>query len=214
MPEADAASRRHTHEAQARGGCQEDVGHVHKTAWVFHVDQDLEIALVVGSLHLPRLPLQTHLSHAPPPPPRLLSSHFPPIKQGTQAHTLRLMPASEGLSPASLPQATALLLWLVCLHRSLTAPFLGSRAGHSVGGKPTNASKRQKPALCRNMTAVALTLGKADLQGLTLQGLLALLYYSLPHTSLGSINLQSQQETKFCPTFKWPLLATSCIKEE
>lgn len=135
MPEADAASRRHIHEA--KGGCQEDVGHVHKTAWVFHVDQDLEIALVVGSLHLPKLSLQTHLSHAPPPPPRLLSSHFPSIT--IPRPPASVVPVTLAGYPGSHPEA----------HASFRGPFssLPSAGDNSptLAGLPTQISDSSLP---------------------------------------------------------------------
>lgn len=119
------------------------------------------------------LPLLTSISV--PCPQSCLS-----LLAGHPAHTLKLMSASEGLSPASPPWVTVLLLSLVCLHKSLTASFPVSGAGHTVGGKRRDASKSQKPAFCRNRTAVAPTLGKADLGGLT--DPLALLHCSPPHT--------------------------------
>lgn len=143
--------------------------------------------MVGGILHFPGLPLvpcllscQEGSSHPSTPhsyQPQALS-HV--SRSQHPAHTLQLIPASERFSLAS-PWVLPLLFSLVCLPVSMTASFPVGRAEHSLGQEPTNASKNQKSVLCLKKAAAALTLEKADLQGLTDAGSAAL---EPSHTSL------------------------------
>lgn len=103
--------------------------------------------------------LDSSLLSIPGPQSRLSRSQHP-------AYTLQLIPASERFSPAS-PWVITLLFSLVCLPVSMTASFPVGGAEHSLGQEPTNASKNQKSVLCQKKAAAALTLEKADFQGLT-----------------------------------------------
>lgn len=157
-----------TRDRPNKGGRQGDFGHVHKTAWVSTVGERFtwtrkpwkllwwwEAYIRQGFLSSPiahaspsptlapllpsRIPLPPNLSSVSIPHPQVM----PVTSSRGTAHTLKLMPASEGLSRASPPRVTALLLLLVCLHESLKACW--ALCGREANG----ASQMQKPALYR-----------------------------------------------------------------
>lgn len=100
------------------------------------MDQDLNIALVVGSLHSPRPSLLSHLSHAPPSPtlPPLLPAMIPLPPNFHLNPTSSVMPVTSSRAPSSHPEA----------HASFRGPFssLPSMGDSSptLAGLPTQIS--------------------------------------------------------------------------